>query len=136
MSARSKVAAWGAIAAVAAIGGASIVRAQPAPTVKRTVLQKHALRAPGEEGVMALVEIPPGGREGRHTHPAEVFVYVVDGTLTFDVEGKPTATYQPGESLFIEPGKVHEGINNGTAPARLVAVFVADKDKPLTTQAK
>jgi quercetin dioxygenase-like cupin family protein len=61
---------------------------------------------------------------------------VIDGTLTFDVEGKPGQTYKAGDSFFIEPGKVHEGINNGNATVRAVAVFVTDKDKPLTTQAK
>jgi quercetin dioxygenase-like cupin family protein len=124
------------VSAVVLAAGVSVARAQQAPTVKRTVLQKQALRAHGQEGVMALVEIPPGGREGRHTHPAEAFVYVVEGTLTFDVEGKPTATYKAGDSIFIEAGRIHEGVNQGTTPVKAVAVFVADKDKPLTTQAR
>lgn len=136
MRARSTLAASAVIAALAAAWGIPAVRAQQAPPVKRTVLQKHDLRAQGQEGVMALVEIPAGGREGRHSHPAEAFVYVMDGTLTFDVEGKPAATYRAGDSFFIEPGRVHEGINSGSAPAKLVAVFVTDKDKPMTTQAK
>jgi quercetin dioxygenase-like cupin family protein len=136
MRARVTLAAYATIAAVTAVIGVSVVHAQQAPSVKRTVLQKQGLRAQGQEGVMALVEIPVGGREGRHTHPAEAFVYVIDGTLTFDVEGKPGQTYKAGDSFFIEPGKVHEGINNGNATVRAVAVFVTDKDKPLTTQAK
>jgi quercetin dioxygenase-like cupin family protein len=136
MRARGSVIAYATIAAVTVVIGMSVVHAQPAPAVKRTVLQKQGLRAHGQEGVMALVEIPAGAREGRHTHPAEAFVYVMDGTLTFDVEGKPEKTYQAGDSFFIEPGKVHEGINNGNSTVRAVAVFVTDKDKPLTTQAK
>jgi quercetin dioxygenase-like cupin family protein len=112
-----------------------VTAAEPAPAVKRTVLQKHDLRPPGFEGVMAKVEIPVGGREGRHTHPAEVFAYVVEGTVTFDVEGRPTATFRAGDSFFIEAGKVHEGINRGDAPAKLIAVFTTEKGKPLTTPA-
>ncbi len=110
--------------------------AEPAPAIKRTVLQKHELRAQGLEGVMAQVEIPPGGREGRHTHPAEVFGYVVEGTITLEVEGRPPATLKAGESIFIEAGKVHEGINRSDAPVKLVAVFVTEKGKPMTTQAQ
>ncbi len=125
-----------ALAALSTLGP-SIARAQPqAPDVKRTVLQKHDLAAPGEQGIMALVEIPAGGREGRHTHPAEAFVYVMDGTVTLDLEGEPTRTYGPGSTFFIPRGRIHEGMNNGTTPVKIIGVFVADKDKPLTTQAK
>lgn len=138
MTARSKRRAFAAIAVLAAAGvsAASVALAQSAPTVKRTVLQKQPLRAQGQEGVMAVVEVPPGAREGRHTHPAETFVYVLDGTLTFTIEGKPPATLKAGDSVFVEPGKVHEGVNNGSTAVKAVAVFVTDKDKPLTTQVK
>jgi quercetin dioxygenase-like cupin family protein len=112
------------------------VAVEQAPAVKRSVLQKHDLRPPGFEGVMALVEIPVGGRETRHTHPAEVFLYVMEGTLSFDVEGQPTTTLKPGESFFLEAGKIHEGINRGDVPVKVVAVFATEKGKPLTTPAK
>ena len=77
------------------------------------MLLKHDLRAPGQEGVMASVVMPPSSREGRHTHPADAFVYVIEGVVTLDVEGKPQATYQAGESFFIEPEQVHEGNEQG-----------------------
>ena len=109
---------------------------QPAPAVTRAVVQKHDLGAKGYEGIMANVEIPAGGREGRHTHPADVFAEVLEGTLTLDVEGRPTATLKAGDSFFIEAGKVHEGINKTSAPVKIVGVFVAEKGKPLTTQVK
>jgi quercetin dioxygenase-like cupin family protein len=135
MSARAILVAAATLAALAA-GFHVSVQAQQTPAVKRTILQKQGLQAEGQEGVMALVEIPPGAREGRHTHPAEGFVYVLEGTLTVDMEGKPTATYKAGDSFFIERGKIHEGVNNGTTPVKAVAVFVADKGKPMTTQVK
>jgi quercetin dioxygenase-like cupin family protein len=124
-----------ALIAAAALWGASVATAQQhAPGVKRTVLQKHDLGAPGKEGVMALVEIPAGAREGKHTHPADAFVYVIEGALTLEYEGKPATTYSAGQSFYIEPGKVHEGINNGSTAAKAVAVFVTEKGKPMTTQ--
>ncbi|HEU4384247.1 MAG TPA: cupin domain-containing protein [Anaeromyxobacteraceae bacterium] len=84
---------------------------------------------------MAVVEIPAGGREGRHIHPgADVFAYLMEGTMTLDVEGQPSATLKAGDHFFIPAGKVHEGINSSSATAKIVGVFVNEKGKPLTTQ--
>jgi quercetin dioxygenase-like cupin family protein len=105
------------------------------PTVQRKMLLTQDLPIAGYQTVMAAVEIPVGGREGRHTHPGAVVGYVQEGVLTLDYEGKPTATYKAGESFYIEPGKIHEGINNGTSPVKIIATFVVEKGKPLTTQA-
>jgi quercetin dioxygenase-like cupin family protein len=116
------------------VASISAVNAQQQPAPTRTVLQKQDLQAQGEEGVMVLVDIPVGAREGRHTHPAEVFVYVLEGTLTLDKEGKPSASYKAGETFFVERGIVHEGRNAGKTPVKAVAVFVTDKGKPMTTQ--
>jgi len=106
------------------------------PQVQRKVLLTQDLSIPGYQTVMAAVEIPPGGREGRHTHPGAVVVFVQEGVLTFDHEGKATATYKAGDAFYIEPGKIHEGINNGTAPVKAVATFVVEKGKPLTSAAQ
>jgi quercetin dioxygenase-like cupin family protein len=121
-----------------AVGGAAIhgLKAQQAPSVKRTVLLKQDMTIPGREAVMALVELPPGASEGRHTHPAEVYGYVLEGAVTLEVEGQPTRALKAGDVFSIAPGQVHQGTNNGTATARLSAVFVAEKGKPLTTQVK
>jgi len=105
------------------------------PTVQRKVLLTQDLPIPGYQTVMATVEIPPGGREGRHTHPGAAVVYIQEGVITFDHEGKPTMTYKAGDSFFIESGKIHEGINNGTSPVKAVATFVVEKSKPLTSPA-
>jgi quercetin dioxygenase-like cupin family protein len=105
------------------------------PTVQRKVLLTHDLAIPGYQTVLGAVEIPPGGREGRHTHPGAVVVYIQEGVLTFDYEGNPTMTYKAGDSFFIEAGKVHEGINKGTSPVKAVATFVVEKGKPLTSPA-
>ena len=40
-----------------------------------------------------------------------------------------------GDSVFIEGGKIHEGINKGASPVKAVATFVVEKGKPLTTPA-
>ncbi len=108
--------------------------AQQAPSVKRTILMKQDMTIPGREAVMAIVDLPPGSAEGRHTHPAEVFAFVQEGAITLEVEGKPNASLKAGEYFTIAPGQIHQAINNGSAPAKLAAVFIAEKGKPLTTQ--
>jgi quercetin dioxygenase-like cupin family protein len=130
----SRMAVMVAIGVAAGAAGIHGLKAQPAPSVKRTVLLKQDMSIPGREAVMALVEIPPGGREGRHTHPAEVYGFVQEGTITLEVQGQPTKTLKAGDVFSIPPETIHEGTNNGTVTARLSAVFVAEKGKPLTTQ--
>jgi quercetin dioxygenase-like cupin family protein len=106
------------------------------PAVTRKILLKQDSPIPGYEEDLVAVEIPSGGREGRHTHPGSVIIYVQEGTLTFDYEGKPTATYHPGDSLYVEPDKIHEGSNTGNAPVKVLATFLLKKGVPMTSQAQ
>jgi quercetin dioxygenase-like cupin family protein len=124
-----------AIAACAGILGVGSLHAQ-APSVVRQVLLKQDMSVPGREAVMAAVQLPPGAAEGRHTHPAEVYVFVQEGTISLENEGAPTASLKAGDIFYIAPGKIHQAINNGSVTAKLAAVFVAEKGKPLTTQIK
>jgi len=111
-----------------------ITPAAQQPTVTRKILLKQDSPIPGYEEDLVTVEIPPGGREGRHTHPGSVIIYVQEGTLTFDNEGKPTATYNPGDSLYVEPDKIHEGSNKGKTPVKVLATFLLKKGLPMTSQ--
>jgi quercetin dioxygenase-like cupin family protein len=111
----------------------SLVAPAVAQQVQRRILLTQDLPTPGYEMVLVAVEIPAGGREGRHTHPGPLMAYVLEGVLTLDDEGKPTATYKAGDSVFIKAGNIHEGSNHGTTPVRIMATFVVEKGKPLTT---
>ena len=108
--------------------------APQAPSVTRKVLMQKDLNIPGYTAALVSVEIPVGGREGKHTHPGTIMVYVEEGTLTLDYEGMPTKAYKAGETFSVEPGKIHEGINKGNTPIKALASFVVEKGKPLTTQ--
>jgi len=124
------------LAAIAALAfvSAQVIHAQQAPTVKRTVLLQHDTSAPGYEALLVSVEIPVGGREGRHTHPGTAMIHVLEGAITLDYEGKPTTTYKAGQSFFVDAGKVHEGINKDNVPAKAIATFVIPKGQPVTAQ--
>ena len=127
------------ILCVAAAASFAWMQAAPAPqqpTVSRKILLRQDTVIPGYEEAMVAVEIPVGGREGRHTHPGSAMIYVLEGALTLDYEGKATTTYNPGDSIYVEPGKVHEGINNGKTPIKVVATFLLKKGEPMTSPAK
>jgi quercetin dioxygenase-like cupin family protein len=104
------------------------------PAIERKVLLQQDIAAPGYQNVLVAVTIPVGGREGRHTHPGTAIVHVLEGTLTLEHAGRSTATYKAGETLNVEAGRVHEGINTGKTPVRAIASFVVEKGKPLTSQ--
>ncbi|HXB53233.1 MAG TPA: cupin domain-containing protein [Vicinamibacteria bacterium] len=104
---------------------------------KRTILTKQDLsNFPAHEGVVAQVEFTPGAREPKHTHPGDVFGYVHEGTLTVSIEGRPTATVKSGEVFFVPAGKVHWAENAGETPVKVLATFVVEKGKPLTSPAQ
>jgi quercetin dioxygenase-like cupin family protein len=105
------------------------------PTVVRTVLNQQDLpMAGGYAAALVRVDLPVGAREGRHQHPGTLIAHVVEGVLTLDYEGKPTMEYKVGDTFFVEPMKIHEGMNKGTVPTKLIASFVFPKDKPMTIQ--
>jgi len=131
----SRIAIALAIGALVGFAGIRVLKAQQAPQVKRNILFKTDMTIPDHEAIIALVEIPPGGSEGKHIHPAaEVFGYILEGEVTQYVEGQPVKTLKAGDTIHILPGQVHEGSNKGKMPVKVSAVFVAEKGKPLTSQ--
>ena len=118
------------IAAVAVLGYAQ----QPGFT--RKLLQDQNLSVPERHAVQALAEFVPGGAAGRHTHPGEELGYVVEGTLLLEVDGQPARTLNAGDAFFVEAGKVHDGKNIGSSPARVLATYIVEKGKPVASPAK
>jgi quercetin dioxygenase-like cupin family protein len=110
-------------------------RAQQQPqNVERKILMRQDLSMPGWEAVMIQTTIQPGGTEGWHTHPGTLVEYVMQGPWTMERRGKPTATYQTGETFSIVEGEAHQAINPGKTAVRGLAILVVDKSKPMTTQ--
>ena len=115
---KSTFSAAGFALAVAAFSVAALPSQSAEPTVVRKVLMQQDLPIPGYSTALVSVDIPVGGREGRHTHPGALIVYVLEGALSLDYEGKQQVTYKAGETFFVEAGKIHEGINKGTVPIK------------------
>ncbi|HVQ42955.1 MAG TPA: cupin domain-containing protein [Vicinamibacterales bacterium] len=111
--------------------------AQAQQGITRIDLQRHDLSAPGREVVQTIVELDPGVRSSRHTHPGEEIVYVLEGApLEYEVEGKPTATLKPGDVLFIPAGTPHAARNVGNRKGAELATYIVEKGKPLLTNVR
>jgi quercetin dioxygenase-like cupin family protein len=128
------------VAAMAALIAASFLappmaQAQQAG-VKRTDLQRHDLSAPGREAVQVRVDLEPGVAFGKHTHPGEEIIYVLEGTLEYQIEDKPPVTLKAGDVLFIPAGAVHSAKNPGNVTGSELATYIVEKGKPLLTLTK
>jgi len=102
----------------------------------RTELQRHDLSTPGREVVQVRVDIGLGAVYPRHTHPGEEIVYVLEGILEYQVEGKAPVTLKPGEVLFIPAGTIHTVKNVGSVKGSELATYVVEKGKPLVSIVK
>ena len=131
MNASTRIAA---VLALAGVLAASATSAQ-APGIKRTLLQRIDL-GNGMEVVLGLAEIAPGGSVGRHTHFGIETGYALAGQSSLEVEGEAPRLLSPGDSYAIASGKVHDAKVVGDAPAKVLAVYVVEKGKPLATPAK
>ena len=106
------------------------------PGVKRTDLQQHDLSVPGREVVQVRVDIAAGVLAPNHSHPGEEIVYVIEGLLEYQLEGKSPVTLRAGEVLFIPAGTIHSAKNVGSINAAELATYIVEKGKPLVTLVK
>ena len=106
------------------------------PGSKRTDLQRHDLSAAGREVIQVRVDFDPGYVAPRHTHPGEEMIYVIEGTLQYQIEGQPDATVKPGDVLFVPAGAIHSVKNIGSGNGAELATYVVEKGKPLITLVK
>jgi quercetin dioxygenase-like cupin family protein len=103
---------------------------------RRTPLQHADLTAPGREVVQVRVDFDPGYVAPWHTHPGEEIIYVLEGTIEYEVQGRPAKIYKPGEVLIVPAETPHTAKNVGTTNAAELATYIVEKGKPLITLVK
>jgi quercetin dioxygenase-like cupin family protein len=121
------------------IVGAGVASGRPAlqqAGSKRTDLQRHDLSIRGREVVQVRVDFDPGYLSPRHTHFGEEIIYVLEGTLEYQIEGRPPATYKAGDVLTVPAGAIHAAKNVGRGNGAELATYVVEKGKPLITLVK
>ena len=123
------------IAAIAALGAAGSLAFEAARSqqvgVRRTQLQRADLVIPGREVIQVRVELDPGVEFGRHRHPGDEIVNVLEGSLEYEIDGQKPVTLNAGDVLFIPSGTVHAARNVGTVNGAELATYIVEIGKPL-----
>ena len=119
--------------------GAAPALAQQQGAVKSTPLLKatttitgQKLEYPGRspQVTATLVEIPPGVDVGWHEHPNIRYVYVIDGTLTIEMEDGVRRDF-PAGTIFVEAVRTrHHGMNTGTIPTKVLFIDHSEEGQP------
>ena len=98
------------------------------------LLSKDLTSLPGnKEGLMIIVEYPPGSSDPVHRHNAHGFIYVLEGSIVMQVRGGKEVTLTAGQTFSEGPSDVHVvgRIASQTKPAIFVVFFVKDKGAPI-----
>lgn len=117
--------------ALVVLGGRTASAQDPLKNGK--ILQRTELAdAKGLEAIMVLRELPPGAESGKHTQPGNEFVYIAEGSVIFEAQGKAPVTLKAGESFQTVAGEVHNVKNaSATAPGKAIAFYIAKKGTPM-----
>jgi quercetin dioxygenase-like cupin family protein len=104
------------------------------PAKVTPLLTKDLAGVAGKEILMSTVEYLPGGHSVAHRHDANVIVYVLEGSLTMQVDGHDPVTLKPGDTFYESPEDIHRVSANAssTEPAKFLVFMVKGKGKPTT----
>ena len=121
---------------LACVSGAAIAHdaAQPAADTVITPLIEHALAQRNTAvASMLTVEYAPGASTPPHTHPADTFVYVLDGAIEMQVEGGALTLLKAGQTYYESPADTHVVSRNAsrTAPAKFLVVMIKEPTAPV-----
>lgn len=64
--------------------------------------------------------------------PDEEIVYVLEGALEYQLEGRPPATLKAGDVMFALAGPPHAEKNGGGRNGAELATYLVEKGKPLS----
>ena len=71
-----------------------------------------------------LIDAPPGGGPGLHTHPYEEVFVIQDGEVTFTV-GDATIEAKSGQIVIVPAGVPHKYVNSGAGRARHIDIHTS-----------
>jgi quercetin dioxygenase-like cupin family protein len=82
---------------------------------------------------MVTVEYAPGAGTPPHTHPADTFVYVLQGAIEMQVAGGALKVLKQGDTFYEKPSDHHIVSRNAskTERAKFLVIFVKDKNAEL-----
>jgi quercetin dioxygenase-like cupin family protein len=115
-------------------------KAVASPLAQETItelMSKDLAGFPDKEVLMYTVDFPPGFSSPIHRHEAQVFVYVLEGSVVMQVRGGEEVTLQPGQTFYENPKDVHVVSRNAssTKPAKFLVFLIHKKGTPLVMPA-
>ena len=117
-----------------AVGSATVNPARAADAAKPDTVITPLLEAPlsafaAPTASMITVEYAPGAGTPPHTHPADTFVYVLEGAIEMQVAGGELKVLHKGDTYHEKPTDQHIVSRNAskTDSAKFLVVFVKDK---------
>ena len=115
------------------------LKTQPSPG-RRTAFQSDLPDIAIKGWAITAIEVGygPGESSPAHRHPGITIAYVLEGEVRSKVGDGPERTYKAGEMWLETPGQLHAVSGNAskTNPAKILAILLAEKGKPLTTPEK
>jgi len=98
------------------------------------LMTKDLPDVPGKEGMVEIVEFAPGEVSQPHRHNADLFVYVLEGSVITQVKGGNSETVHAGGVFYESPTDVHIVSRNAseTQPAKLLVFYIKPKGAPPT----
>jgi quercetin dioxygenase-like cupin family protein len=104
-----------------------------AGTVTR-LMTKDLPDVAGKEGMIEIVDFAPGEVSQPHRHNADLFVYVLEGSIITQVKGSSPQTVHAGEVFYESPTDIHSVSRNASEaqPAKLLVFYVKAKGAPPT----
>ena len=102
------------------------------------LMNKDVIGAPGKEVALITVSYLPAGTTLPHRHDAQVFVYVLKGTVSMQIAGSPKVTLHAGDTFYEGPDDVHLVSANAStsAPAKLLVFVIKNRGSPLVLPAE
>jgi quercetin dioxygenase-like cupin family protein len=109
----------------------STLMAQQNETVT-PLISKDLADVSGKEIEMYTVDFPPGYASPVHRHNAQVFLYVLEGSIVTQVKGGKEVTLTPGQSYYEDPNDIHTVSRNAssTKPAKFLVFLIKEKGAP------
>jgi quercetin dioxygenase-like cupin family protein len=131
---RLRTAAMAVVPSLLLLTAAAVARADEPPKAIPPLMTRDLAGIPGKEAIVLTVDYGPGESSRPHRHDANVFVYVLEGTITMQVKGGPAVTLHPGQTYYESPSDIHTVSQNAskTAPAKILVFIVKDKGAPVT----
>src|SRR5262245_55186595 len=77
------------------------------------LMTKYLPDVHGKEGLIETVLLSPGEVVPAHRHNADVFAYVLEGSIITQLKGGTPQTIHTGEVFYESPTDIHLGSRNG-----------------------